>query len=123
MDTLFEKAVRGKYRFPFKGMITVEDLWDLSLPGLDSVFKQLNKQKKVNEEESLLAVKSEADIELENKIQIVRYIVECKQNEAMAKLVEKENKAHNQKILEIIERKQNKELENMSIEELQKQLK
>lgn len=31
---LFEIASREKYRFPYKGLISVEDLWDLTLPGL-----------------------------------------------------------------------------------------
>ena len=49
LTNVFERAAMNKYRFPYKGQISVEDLWDLSLPGLDSVFKQLNKLKKANE--------------------------------------------------------------------------
>ena len=66
LTNIFEEATRYKYRFPFKGMISVEDLWDLKLQDLDSVFKLLNKEKKQSDEESLLQVKSEADQELEN---------------------------------------------------------
>lgn len=51
LTNVFERAAMNKYRFPYKGQISVEDLWDLSLPGLDSVFKHLNKLKKANEEE------------------------------------------------------------------------
>ena len=43
---LFEVAVREKYRFPYNGMISTEDLWDLSVNALDSIFKTLNKDKK-----------------------------------------------------------------------------
>lgn len=43
---LFETATRNKMRFPFRGMISVEDLWDLSLTNLDSVFKTLNAEAK-----------------------------------------------------------------------------
>ena len=50
ITNIFEAATKEKYRFPFKGMISVEDLWDLKLQDLDSVFKSLNKQKKQNEE-------------------------------------------------------------------------
>lgn len=82
LTNIFEAATRYKYRFPFKGMISVEDLWDLKLQDLDSVFKLLNKEKKQSDEESLLQVKSEADQELENKIQIVKFIVQVKQAEA-----------------------------------------
>ena len=39
MNALFVMATRGKYRFPFKGQISVEDLWDLSVKNLDSIFK------------------------------------------------------------------------------------
>ena len=41
LTNIFEAATRYKYRFPFKGMISVEDLWDLKLQDLDSVFKLL----------------------------------------------------------------------------------
>ena len=121
--TIFEEATKEKYRFPFKGMISVEDLWDLKLQDLDSVFKTLNKQKKQNDEESLLQVKTAEDQELENKIQIVKYIVKFKQEEIEERLQAKDKKEYNQKLLELIERKQNEELAGKSIEELQAMLK
>lgn len=123
LTNIFEEATRYKYRFPFKGMISVEDLWDLKLQDLDSVFKLLNKEKKQSDEESLLQVKSEADQELENKIQIVKFIVKFKQEEIEERLQAKDKKEYNQKLLELIERKQNEELAGKSIEELQAMLK
>ena len=123
ITNIFEAATKGKYRFPFKGMISVEDLWDLKLQDLDSVFKSLNKQKKQNDEESLLQVKTAEDQELVNKIQIVKYIVKFKQEEIEERLQAKDKKEYNQKLLELIERKQNEELAGKSIEELQAMLK
>ena len=93
LTNIFEAATRYKYRFPFKGMISVEDLWDLKLQDLDSVFKLLNKEKKQSDEESLLQVKSEADQALENKIQIVKFIVQVKQVETAERLAAKIRKS------------------------------
>lgn len=123
ITNIFEAATKEKYRFPFKGMISIEDLWDLKLQDLDSVFKSLNKQKKQNDEESLLQVKTAEDQELDNKIQIVKYIVKFKQEEIEERLQAKDKKEYNQKLLELIERKQNEELAGKSIEELQAMLK
>lgn len=39
---MFDVATRNKLRFPYEGQISVEDMWDLSLSALDSVFKTLN---------------------------------------------------------------------------------
>ena len=118
LTNVFERAAMNKYRFPYRGQISVEDLWDLSLPGLDSIFKQLNKLKKANEEESLLEVKSAEDVEVEDKIAIVKFIVKYKQAVAAERASAKDKKERNQKILSIIERKQNKALEGKSVEEL-----
>lgn len=122
MEKKFEIAIRNKYRFPYKGMVSVEDLWDLSVTQLDGIFKTLNAEVKKEQEESLLATKSAADAELETKISIIRYIVATKQAESEKAKKAKENKAEAQKILDIIGRKQDAALENMSIEELQARL-
>lgn len=119
---IFEFATRNKVRFPFKGMISVEDLWDLSLTNLDSIYKILNKQVKQSEEESLLNTKANVDTELEVQIAIVKHIVSVKLEEkeiaekAFAKKVQK------QKIMSIIATKEDQELQNSSIDELKKML-
>lgn len=122
MTNLFEKAVKGKYRYQFKGVITTEDLWDLSVQNLDALFKSLNSELKQVSEESLLQTKSVADEELENKIAIIKYIVDVKIQEANKKSQEKAQREQRAKILEIIETKQNQDLQNKSIEELQQLL-
>lgn len=119
---MFEIATREKYRFPFKGLCSVEDLWDLRLQDLDSIFKTLNAQKKQANEESLLATKSKEDKELETKIDIIKHIVVTKQQEALAKLQEKEIADKKQKLLKLKEQKQDEALGNMSIEEIDKML-
>ena len=115
---LFELATRNKIRFPFKGLISVEDLWDLSLTNLDSVFKTLNAEVKKSEEESLLNTKSKEDEELYNKIEIVKYIVGVKLAEKEAKEDEKKNREMKQRLLAIKAKRQNEALENLSDEDL-----
>ena len=110
-------------RFPYKGMVQVEDLFDLSLTALDEVYKNLAKQVKKSEEESLLKVATTADEELEIKLAIVKEIFIEKQAALEAKKAEAEKKAFNQKIAGIIAQKKEAELQNMSVEELEKLLK
>lgn len=117
---MFEYATRNKLRFPYKGQISVEDLWDLPLSSLDAVFKGLNKQLKTAKEESLLETKSKEDEVLEIQIDIVKYIVAVKQTEAKVKLQAKENKEKKEKLLAILEDKENEEYKNMSADEIRK---
>lgn len=119
---LFEVATRENYLFPFKGMINVIDLWNLSLTNLDSVFKTLNAEVKKSEEESLLNAKTKEDEELTNKIEIIKYIVNKKLAEKEARENEKKNKEKKQRILEIKAKRQDEALENMSDEDLDKLL-
>lgn len=119
---IFEVAVRNKYRFPYKGLISVEDLWDLPLTGLDSVFKALNAKKKQSAEESLLEVKSPEDEIVDTQIEIVKYIVSVKKAENAERLLAKERKEQKQKIMNILANKQDEALKGKSIEELQQML-
>ena len=119
---IFEYAVRNKIRFPFKGMISAEDLWDLSLANLDSIYKTLNKQVKQSEEESLLVTKTSVDTELEVQIEIVKHIVSVKLAEQEAREKAAAKKAQKQKIMAIIATKEDEALQNSSVDDLRKML-
>ena len=118
----FEIAVRNKYRFPFKGNISVEDLWDLSMSDLDKVYKALNTQKKQSEEDSLMVTHNPETTEVQIKIDIVRYIYAEKVAEKEAREKAAENNAKRQRIMQILANKQDAALENMSEEELKAML-
>ena len=121
-NELFINAARNKYRYPYKGLISTEDLWNLSVSELDGIFKSLNKEIKKCEEESLLSTKSAADTMISNQIEIIKYIVSEKLAEKAAREKAAENKEKRQKILSIMATRQDEKLMNASDEELQKML-
>lgn len=120
--TIFEIASKMKFRFPYKGLITTEDLWDLSVSQLDVVYKTLNKDVKQSQEDSLLCDAHVEDIELRTKIEIVKHIFNVKQMEAEERKVAAANAEKKQRILEILARKQDDSLQNMSEDELHRML-
>jgi hypothetical protein len=117
---MFEQAARLKLRFNHKGLCSTEDLWDLSLTELDSIYKKLSAEAKTQGEDSLLESKNVADEVLELKISIVKRIVEVRLAEAAARKDAKEQAERKQKILSIIADKQDEALKNMSVEDLKK---
>lgn len=119
---MFEIATRKKLRFPFKGLVSVEELWDLSVEDLDSIFKALNSQLKEVREESLLKTKTKENKELDTKIEILKYIVNVKLEEEDFRLKAKERKEKKQKIMGIMAAKQDESLQKMSVEELERML-
>ena len=122
VENIFEYVTRNKVRFSFRGMISVEDLWDLSLTNLDSIYKELNKQSKQSEEESLLNIKTQEDELLNVQIEIVKHIVSVKLAEKEAREKASAKKVQKQKIMSIIAAKQDEALQNSSIDDLQKML-
>ena len=83
---MFEMASQLKFRYPHKvGLITTEDLWDLSLTQLDTVYKALSKEMHVilQDGDSLLYTKSpdlfNKEQELTAKIELVKYVFKCQQ--------------------------------------------
>lgn len=122
MEKLFETASKMKIRFNYRGVITTEDLWDLDVRALDYIYKQLMVAKKESETESLLEEKKTNPI-LEVQIEIVKHIFNVKVEERKAAELQAENAAKKQKILSILARKQDAELESKSAEELEELIK
>ena len=123
MADLFKLAAKNKYRFYYKGYITVEDLWDLPVEELDAIYKNLRSQQKYSED-SLLSNNEESkeDILTNNKIEIIKTIVNDKIAEVKRNADNEARRARKQHILEIMANKQDDALREKSLEELQAML-
>lgn len=123
---MFDKATRLKLRFESnKGLLSVEQVWDLSLTSLNEMAKGLSRQVKAAEtdEEDFIGTKSNVDSELQLRFDVVKHIIGVKLKERDDSKDAAERKANNQVILELIQRKKQQELEGKSVEELEALLK
>ena len=118
MSEIFEKAARQKLRFPYKGQITAEDLWDLKAEELDLVYTAINHGLKAVKDEGLLKKKDSSVSVMELQLEILKHIYEVKAEEAEAKIAEKDRREKKRRIEELIAKKQDTELEGKSLEEL-----
>lgn len=121
-ENIFEVASRAKTRFTYKGIISVDDLWDLSVQELDKIFRFYNSALKSEKEESLLGPKGKVTSDLELKVALVRHVVEVKLAEAAARQLTSERASKKRRILEILARKQDDALTAKTEEELKKML-
>jgi hypothetical protein len=122
IKNIFKYAAKYALRFPYKGQASVEDLFNLNLNDLDAIYKNLVKQQKADSGESLIETKTPLDTQLEVKIAIVKEIFADKKAAMEKAKATAEKKAQTQKILDIMARKQDEALLNMSLDELQAQL-
>jgi hypothetical protein len=116
---MFEKACRMRLRWQHRGWVNAEDLWDLSVEALDTIYKQLAREAKASEEESLLVTRSDEDEVLALQIEIVKYVVKVKLEAKEAAKNAAANAAKKQKLLTVLQRKQDAALEEKDVEELQ----
>ena len=122
------EALSKKLRFEYKGLISIEDLFDLSLDDLDAIYKNLKKETneyKQYSADSLLEKDDEKDEtyeELQLKIDVVTAVFNHlkKQQEELQRKIALQNQRD--KILGIIADKQDEELSNKSISELKELL-
>jgi Spy/CpxP family protein refolding chaperone len=112
---MYKVAVQNKYRFQYKGLVSVEDLYGLTVEELDKIYQGLMAQKQAANNVSLLTKRDAV-------IAIITDIVADKLAAADARKVAAEKKAKRQQIMGIIADKQNEALRSMSPEELEKML-
>lgn len=128
-ETLFIYAARNKIRFTsIKGMLTVEQLWDLPLRSgdnfnLDAVAREANRQLKAATEESFVATERTLEhTRLETALEIVKYIIACKLDEEAAAKKRADNKAEREALLRILADKQQDKMSKLSEAELKRRI-
>lgn len=125
---LIELAVRQKLRFTSnRGELTVEQLFDLPLLAkssfdLQAVATNCSKDLKELGETDFVNVGSPTTAIAELKLDVVKYVIACKREEAQEKNTASERAAKRKEILAILDRKKSTDLENKSPEELQAML-
>ena len=124
---LYKKAAQVKLRIQTcKGLLSVEDVWGLSLANLDSSIRSLaplvKKYQTDNSDLDFLSsnsdTKSEETSLLELSFEILKDVYITKKEEANAKAKARETKEFNQRIMGLIAEKQENSLKDKSIEEL-----
>ena len=119
---IFKYAVKNKLRFNYKGVCTVEDLYDIPLSGLDKMYGELKKQQKNFGEDSLLNKKSSEEKEIGIKIEIVESIVADRLADIDKAKKAQQTRERNRRIAQIIADKEDAALNDMSLEDLKAML-
>ena len=126
---IFEQATRAQLRFTTpNGMLSVEDLWDLPLTSttkranLDDVAKMLDNQ--IKNTASVSFVNDVSDVNTQTKLafDVVLHIIKVRLAEQAAAKAAADARAKKQKIMAIIEQKQDEALSAASIDDLQSML-
>ena len=120
----FKQAAKQKLRISTnKGMLSVEQLWDLPLSTLDDLAVALEEAYNNSKGKSFLVKKTTKDKDLKLQFDIVLDILQTKKEEMDATVEAKEVKEHNQKILQLIADKQDESLKGKTVKQLEAMLK
>lgn len=119
----YKEAVKQKLRFQTsKGLLTLEQLFDLSLTDLDSLAVTLQDAYENSKGKSFLEKKTLKDKGLKLQFDIVLDVLNTKAEELDEAKTAAENKAHNAEILELIADKQKALKAGKSIKQLEAML-
>lgn len=126
---MFEQASRLKLRFSYKGLSSVEDLWDIQVKKenneyvseLNTIYCELETMKE-NHQKGLYITKTKEDKIIDLKMEIIKYIFETKKREKEeqeSKIAKIEMK---KRLLEKLASKQDSKYDNMTEDELLKEI-
>ncbi len=120
-NNIFDTALHKKYRFEYKGQISLEDLYDLSMQELDNLYKKYTLKIKEEKIQSLMNNEYKSDNEI--KHELIKHVFHYKQDLYIKHNQNIEKQETKARVMEIIKRKQDTELENKSIRELEEMIK
>lgn len=125
MENVFLEAIKQKVRFATgRGLCSTEDLFDLPLKKLDAMAVQLDGE--VGERKTFLA-NPDAKVSSEQKLlalqlEVLKAVIEIKQADNAAALAASKKRAQKQFLEGLKEKKQLAQMEDLSIEDIDKQL-
>lgn len=120
---MYKKASKKQLRIStLRGSLTVEQLWNLSLAELNEIAIGLDKELEQSSGKSYIKENNTEDSDDKLRRNIVVDIIETKQKDSDEYSKSLATKQRNQNILEIIEKKKQGSLEDMSVEDLEKML-
>lgn len=125
--SIYKEASKIGLRFQTtKGVLSVEQLWQLGVTDLSNAIKAVKKILKVTDDDDLsFLIDSKGVVDVENQLRfdILKDIYITRKEDNAAIRDKAADKAHNQKILELIAEKKEGDLKGLSVEELEKLLK
>ena len=120
---MYKKALRTKLRFSTsRGKLTTEDLFDLSLTDLNNLAIALDKKLSETPRKSFISDIAPDTQEDELRFNIVKDVITLKLAERNAAQNAKVKAAEKAQLLEILHRKKNEALENLSGAEIEAKL-
>ena len=116
---MYKEALQKKLRFKTnKGMISTEDLFDLSLQNLDTLAIMLDKKISEAPKKSFIEELPVEENDDELRFSIVKDVINIKLKARKDNINRAQIDARNKRIAELIAKKEDEALENKSIEEL-----
>ena len=116
---MYKEALQKKLRFKTnKGMISTEDLFDLSLHNLDTLALMLDKKISEAPKKSFIEDLPAEENDDELRFSIVKDVINIKLKSRKDNINRAQINARNKRIAELIAKKEDEALENKSIEEL-----
>lgn len=120
---MYKKALKMKLRFATnKGKLATEDLFDLSLTDLNSLAISLDKKLSETPRKSFISDIAPDTQEDELRFNIVKDVITLKLAERNAAQNAKAKAAEKAQLMEILHRKKNEALENLSVAEIEAKL-
>lgn len=120
---MYKKASQLKLRFStYVGTLSTEQLWDLNQTQLSNAIKTVKKVLKKGDDDELSFLEETKVIDVENQLRfdILKDVYLTKKKVAEEYRNAAQTRQHNEKIDSLIAEKQDSELRNMSIEELER---
>ena len=120
---MYKQASKQKLRFPTdRGLVTVEDLWDLSLEKLNVLAVAYNRKINESSEVSFLEESTVEDKTAKLCFDIVIDIMNEKRSDNKKRASASMVKAEKELLLDVLDRKKKESLESLSVEELTKRI-